>query len=276
MKRHNAFTLIELLVVIAIIAILAAILFPVFAQAREQARKTACLSNLKQVGLGVGMYIQDYDEKFPRAWGSCATTWHIAIEPYVKTGMDRGEDTWSRRGGAFWHCPSDGKGNNVSYTGNALLLGVDNCPGGWFNEEAATLAAVRRPANVIFAGDGNKVWFSWVCGWWEPPTDWIRPSLDLGVANTSEEARLFYEWWARNADYTDGPAIHPWEFDGGECNSAGVPVCATAWGNKSPSWHHNRTGYKTGSANFVYADGHAKAHRFGSLTAANFLPHLEQ
>src|SRR5262249_14289890 len=64
-RRHSGFTLIELLVVIAIIAILAAILFPVFARAREQARRSACLSNMKQIGLGLGMYMQDYDQTFP-------------------------------------------------------------------------------------------------------------------------------------------------------------------------------------------------------------------
>src|SRR5437868_11477743 len=73
MRRQcrGAFTLIELLVVIAIIAILAAILFPVFAQAREKARMASCLSNLKQIGTGVVMYNQDYDERFPstKAWG---------------------------------------------------------------------------------------------------------------------------------------------------------------------------------------------------------------
>jgi prepilin-type N-terminal cleavage/methylation domain-containing protein/prepilin-type processing-associated H-X9-DG protein len=71
--RRRAFTLIELLVVIAIIAILAAILFPVFAQARAAARQTSCLSNVKQVGLGAMMYAQDYDETFPRMDnnGSC-------------------------------------------------------------------------------------------------------------------------------------------------------------------------------------------------------------
>src|SRR6516225_2829513 len=64
-RRPGGFTLIELLVVIAIIAILAAILFPVFAQAREKARQATCLSNCKQIGLASNMYIQDYDETFP-------------------------------------------------------------------------------------------------------------------------------------------------------------------------------------------------------------------
>ena len=64
-RRRRGFTLIELLVVIAIIAILAAILFPVFAQARESARKASCISNTKQLGLGVMMYAQDFDETYP-------------------------------------------------------------------------------------------------------------------------------------------------------------------------------------------------------------------
>ena len=64
-KRHHGFTLIELLVVIAIIAILAAILMPVFAQAREKARQAGCQSNLKQIGMAFRMYVQDYDERFP-------------------------------------------------------------------------------------------------------------------------------------------------------------------------------------------------------------------
>lgn len=83
---RRAFTLIELLVVIAIIAILASILFPVFAKARSQARKTVCLSNLKQLALGTMMYVQDYDETFPFRNSSLGAdyTWGALIQPYVK------------------------------------------------------------------------------------------------------------------------------------------------------------------------------------------------
>jgi len=75
---RKGFTLIELLVVIAIIAILAAILFPVFAQAREKARQTGCLSNVKQIGLGVQMYLQDYDEYVPRNAFAVRPAWQKA------------------------------------------------------------------------------------------------------------------------------------------------------------------------------------------------------
>ena len=86
---RRGFTLIELLVVIAIIAILAAILFPVFAQARGKARQTSCISNNKQMGLAILMYAGDYDEMLP--WGASnagatTTTWYDLVEPYVKVG----------------------------------------------------------------------------------------------------------------------------------------------------------------------------------------------
>ena len=91
--KRKAFTLIELLVVIAIIAILAAILFPVFGRARENARRTSCLSNLKQIGLGIEQYKQDYDSMYPMAYfyvngatsGGGYVHWSGSVQPYVKS-----------------------------------------------------------------------------------------------------------------------------------------------------------------------------------------------
>src|SRR5438552_262385 len=85
MRHRSAFTLIELLVVIAIIAILAAILFPVFAQAREKARQATCLSNCKQLGTAVMMYTQDYDETLPQGYnGPSKNSWGKVTVPYVR------------------------------------------------------------------------------------------------------------------------------------------------------------------------------------------------
>ncbi len=94
-RRDAGFTLIELLVVIAIIAILAAILFPVFARAREKARQSACASNLKQLQLAVNMYAQDYDEMLPREGydvpsvdhGDSDASWRAVTYPYVKNAQ---------------------------------------------------------------------------------------------------------------------------------------------------------------------------------------------
>src|SRR5215475_4407739 len=114
-KRHapgrGAFTLIELLVVIAIIAILAAILFPVFAQAREKARQASCLSNMKQIGTATMMYVQDYDEGMPI--GYYATTgyaeeviWHFIISPYMGEGQYTYQNQGTRTAPAVRTCPS--------------------------------------------------------------------------------------------------------------------------------------------------------------------------
>ncbi len=123
----KGFTLIELLVVIAIIAILAAILFPVFARAREKARQSSCLSNCKQIALALLQYAQDYDERFPRHCdnGGPALTgsqdcWLGVLTPYIKNTQ-------------VWYCPSQTTSNwNYGYD----LRGMDNQPLGAFNTPA--------------------------------------------------------------------------------------------------------------------------------------------
>lgn len=121
-SKKSAFTLIELLVVIAIIAILAAILFPVFARARENARRSSCQSNLKQIGLGFLQYAQDYDENFPTGpRGFLGQGWGGTLNPYIKSAQ-------------VFKCPSDttdGSVNNGitsytnSYVANLNLLRRD-------------------------------------------------------------------------------------------------------------------------------------------------------
>lgn len=101
--RKHAFTLIELLVVIAIIAILAAILFPVFAQAKESAKKATCLSNLKQIGLGMTLYVNDYDDSYP--------TWGVRSAPINGGGNDEMDPVSQLlpyvKNLGIWTCPSD-------------------------------------------------------------------------------------------------------------------------------------------------------------------------
>jgi prepilin-type N-terminal cleavage/methylation domain-containing protein/prepilin-type processing-associated H-X9-DG protein len=107
----QAFTLIELLVVIAIISILAAILFPVFARARENARRASCLSNLKQMGLGMMMYAQDYDETYPDRYfknGTDTIFWWVLLQPYTKSeqlfrcpSSPFGGSTWPAQNGEY-------------------------------------------------------------------------------------------------------------------------------------------------------------------------------
>ena len=112
---RRAFTLIELLVVIAIIAILAAILFPVFARARSQARKATCASNLKQIGLAFLMYAQDHDETFPvhwdalrrGQWGDIDVQVVGILVPYIKQGVTSAPGSNLQLGTGIWLCPED-------------------------------------------------------------------------------------------------------------------------------------------------------------------------
>jgi prepilin-type N-terminal cleavage/methylation domain-containing protein/prepilin-type processing-associated H-X9-DG protein len=162
----SAFTLIELLVVIAIIAILAAILFPVFAQARDKARQTSCLSNLKQMGLGFMQYAQDYDESLPFArlevGGVRMLPWSVVLEPYIKNVgifscpsdplpvMDQAPPT-------SFPCPASylEEGRNKRQRSVAVVGGLEPLgpsAGGTMNTNwGAGLAEFDRPAGTIVA-----------------------------------------------------------------------------------------------------------------------------
>src|SRR5579885_946810 len=108
--RSHAFTLIELLVVIAIIAILAAILFPVFAQARAKARQASCTSNMKQIGLAILAYAQDYDETLPPGsymdpTNTSPTPWMNIVDPYVKGGYPTKASDSGNKTYGIYACP---------------------------------------------------------------------------------------------------------------------------------------------------------------------------
>jgi prepilin-type N-terminal cleavage/methylation domain-containing protein/prepilin-type processing-associated H-X9-DG protein len=140
--RRRGFTLIELLVVIAIIAILAAILFPVFAQAREQARKADCASNLRNLSLGMQMYLQDWDEQFPPKPGGTNTPldhWIITIQPYVKNRQIAKCANYT---------PATNRNSQLSWWGYGIntLLYIEGGP-------TKSLAAVPFPAETAMLGD---------------------------------------------------------------------------------------------------------------------------
>ncbi|MBC7809366.1 MAG: DUF1559 domain-containing protein [Akkermansiaceae bacterium] len=168
--RRNGFTLIELLVVIAIIAILAAILFPVFAQAREKARSASCLSNMKQVNLGMMQYLQDYDEAFPNrlvGWPDSdknypeqeAWTWRRALVPYTKSvGVFRcpSNPFSDVRSGAVAGTNDESKkkpdGFFVSYACNRTATCKD--PG----DEPYILAEIEKPASTVGLVEFTMQW----------------------------------------------------------------------------------------------------------------------
>jgi len=149
--RPRGFTLIELLVVIAIIAILAAILFPVFAQAREAARTTACRSNLKQVGNAMMMYVQDYDGTYPY-WGGFTVGGYIfwKLDPYIK-----GMSATSAERKSVWVCPSRaGTTTQNSYGYNYLRLGnITTATTGYLGVNGynapASEASLDAPADTV-------------------------------------------------------------------------------------------------------------------------------
>ena len=149
--RHRGFTLIELLVVIAIIAILAAILFPVFAQAREKARQTHCVNNIKQFALAVYQYVQDYEETFPMSVyrasvgnQECVFTIIAAIQPYVKND-------------ALYECPSARQLMDLDQFWRDLL-GIPDCSRfRWFSYVANFDLFEDAPGNRITNGQNLPI-----------------------------------------------------------------------------------------------------------------------
>lgn len=238
-EKRSAFTLIELLVVIAIIAILAAILFPVFARARENARKSSCMSNLKQVGLGIIQYQQDYDEKFPMTHYNDAAgaevRWFEMVGPYMKSGAKYGNNRYSGAGGV-WNCPSLPTEQPAVY-GVHYDLFRDGFPYSG-TPTTTSISVVDRSAETVMVAekgqnDGNSSWLqfqTWQGNW-------------SGGGGTASNDYAY-------ADHRDVTADH-------DCDYAASSGAASYsnWNGCSmmPRYRHLDT------SNFLFADGHVKS-----------------
>ncbi|MEO7718859.1 MAG: DUF1559 domain-containing protein [Capsulimonas sp.] len=242
MKRRAGFTLIELLVVIAIIAILAAILFPVFAKAREKARQISCTSNLKQIGLAIFQYTQDYDETYPQANDQRGIQWYDHVDPYVKSGAKFNGASYGT--GGVWHCPSfpnTDQGQNYGASDGLFPnnAGQDpNDPNSGF-VKPWSLAIVDAPADKIMVAEKGLNGAAWGYEQFLTMQNWWATSVKTGgVYDPSKDNSSISASDTMNRDVSSGT---PWE------------------GGRTVRYRH------TDMANVLFCDGHAKAMHKGSI-----------
>jgi prepilin-type N-terminal cleavage/methylation domain-containing protein/prepilin-type processing-associated H-X9-DG protein len=232
---HKGFTLIELLVVIAIIAILAAILFPVFAKVREKARQATCASNLKQEGLATLEYVQDYDEKYPTGyWTNAANTqfvyWYQIIMPYVASA--------NANVATINFCPSAPSTSAMAYSMNPRV-GGDSTDTFFNYTSPAAQAQLTHPSDTILYGDADQI-----PNYGNNPLTLFR--VNPGSVNGGP-------WNAFVAPTTESA----WDSIDNDTN-----IDATSPGQVR--YRH------TGLANFAFCDGHVKAMHRGSVSVYNW------
>jgi prepilin-type N-terminal cleavage/methylation domain-containing protein/prepilin-type processing-associated H-X9-DG protein len=267
-RKRTGFTLIELLVVIAIIAILAAILFPVFAQAREKARAISCVSNLKQIGLGYMMYMQDYDEMTCPGWTPDDTIdesrWQFTLAPYIQkygTGNPYANQNKGNAKGVY-SCPdfpgpqwnsAQGGGIPTSYGLNRYALTTGYTSG-------IPLAKIYRPGSLVSFADAAGA----DTGGGDPndPNFMDGGGICPAAGNSSPDCGPFtfhpLVWTSQQ------PLEYDFSLPGGDTENYGENRWGTGWGGPHyrPIFRHSQ------KCNAVFADGHAKAVGPDTLTAA--------
>jgi len=252
----KGFTLIELLVVIAIIAILAAILFPVFAQAREKARAITCVSNEKQMGLAMMQYVQDNDEQYPilQYYVPATFDWYAEVMPYIKNGANDtvGGVDYNYGQGGIWNCPDfpqdyTGIGVGLPFAEYGMIRGLAGEPGN--NVPAANLADIDKPADEAMIIEHGAAWYTPWGG--ADQNDW--PYIE-----TQESAWTGPIGCPNSCDSTrDTQLALQYDLD----TNAGTSPATPAWNGPGdfPRYRHQL------ATNVVYNDGHCKTVHRGQL-----------